>query len=87
MLEMDKKRVLRLVKSVLQVAIAVIGIGWVVSKMSWKDHALAILPGQSMPTKNVVLATEHATDADLAYEIVDPRTGATITLPARSSCQ
>jgi hypothetical protein len=81
MLEMDKKRVLRLVKSILQVAIAVIGIGWVVSKMSWKDHALAILPGQSMPTKNVVLATEHATDADLAYQIVDPRTGATITLP------
>jgi len=79
--KMDKKQRLRIVKTIIQVGIAVVGIWWVVSKMSWKDHVLAILPGQTMPTKDVVLATDHATDSDLAYQVIDPRTENTITLP------
>jgi uncharacterized protein (TIRG00374 family) len=78
---MDKKHVWKIVRFVLQLVVAVIGIWWVVSKMSWKDHVLAILPGDSMPTKNVVLATNRATDEDAVFFVIDPRTGKTIPLP------
>jgi uncharacterized protein (TIRG00374 family) len=78
--EMDKKRLLKIVKSLAQVAVAVVGIWWVISKMSWKDHVLAVLPGQTMPAPNVVLATDHATETDLVYQVINPRTGATIAL-------
>jgi len=78
---MDKKRALKIVRFVLQIAVATIGIAWVVSKISWRDHALAILPGQTMPTKDVVLATSDATDQDLSFPVIDPRSGKTISLP------
>jgi glycosyltransferase 2 family protein len=77
---MDKKRLLNIVKTLLQVAVAVVGIWWVISKMSWKDHVLAVLPGQTMPTPDVVLATDQATDQDAVYQVIDPRTGTTISL-------
>jgi hypothetical protein len=77
---MDKKHVLKVAKFLVRWGIAVVGIWWVISKMSWKDHVLALLPGQSMPVKNVVLASDHATDQDEFYPVIDPRTGATITL-------
>ncbi len=78
---MDKKHILKFSRFLVRWGIAVVGIWWVISKMSWKDHVLAVLPGQTMPTPNVVLATDHATDADLVYQVIDPRSDRTIILP------
>jgi glycosyltransferase 2 family protein len=77
---MDKKHILKFFRFLVRWGIAVVGIWWVISKMSWKDHVLAVLPGQTMPTKNVVLAGEQATDQDDFYRVIDPRTGTAITL-------
>jgi glycosyltransferase 2 family protein len=77
---MDKNHILKFSKFLVRWGIAVVGIWWVISKMSWKDHVLAVLPGQTMPTKNVALVGEQATDQDSFYRVIDPRTGTAITL-------
>jgi uncharacterized protein (TIRG00374 family) len=66
---MDKKHALNIGKFLVRWGIAVVGIWWVISKMSWHDHVWAVLPGQTMPTKNLVLATDHATDQDLVFKV------------------
>src|ERR1700728_4467655 len=77
---MGKKTVLKLGKFLIRWGIAVVGIWWVVSKMSWHDHVWAILPGQTVPTRDVRLVDQHATDAYTFFHVIDPRTGKVITL-------
>jgi glycosyltransferase 2 family protein len=79
---MNKKRILNLGKFVVRWGIAVVGIWWVISQMYWHDHVWAILPGQTMPTPNVTLVGQDATDADPNFRVIDPRTGTAITLSA-----
>jgi uncharacterized protein (TIRG00374 family) len=67
---MDKKRAVNLGKNLFRWGIAVVGIWWVISKMSWHDHVWAILPGQTVPTKNLVLADQHAEDSDAIFHVV-----------------
>ena len=67
---MNRKSAIKLGENVIRCTIAVVGIWWVISKMSWHDHVWAILPGQTMPTKDVVLANSHAMDEDPAYDVV-----------------
>jgi hypothetical protein len=76
----SKKTVLKLGKFLVRWGIAVIGIWWVISKMSWHDHVWAILPGNTMPTKDVRVANEYATDASNYFDVIDPRTGKQITI-------
>ncbi len=76
----SKKTVLKLGKFLVRWGIAVIGIWWVISKMSWHDHVWAVLPGNTMPTKDVRVANEYATDASNYFDVIDPRTGKQITI-------
>jgi glycosyltransferase 2 family protein len=80
---MDKKLVLKIVKQFVRWGIAVIGIWWVISQMSWHDHIWAFLPGRAMPVKNLTLTDAHALEGDAAYHVVDPQSGKTIEIPAK----
>ena len=85
---MDKKRVLKFAKSVRPLAIAVIGIWWVDQQDVVERSRLAVLAGQDDAHEKCRAGDRNiATDADLAYQVFDPRTGRTITLPRRSSCE
>jgi uncharacterized protein (TIRG00374 family) len=66
---MDKKHALQIGKFLIRWGIAVVGIWWVISKMSWHDHVWGILPGQTMPTRDLVLADSNARDEDPAYRV------------------
>jgi uncharacterized protein (TIRG00374 family) len=78
---MKKNTLLKLAKFLVRWGIAVVGIWWVVSKMSWYDHVWAILPGTTLPTKDVRLLDQNATDFNTSFHVVDPRTGKEIILP------
>lgn len=59
--------------------IAVLGIWWVVSNMSWRDHVLA-LDADNRPFR-APLATRDAAETAQSFDIVDPTNGQTRTLP------
>ena len=78
---MDKKIVLKIARQFVRWGIAIVGIWWVISQMSWHDHVWAFLPGRSMPQKNLVLVDPHALETSAFYNVVDPQTGRTVTVP------
>jgi glycosyltransferase 2 family protein len=80
---MDKQKALKYGKFVIRWGIAIVGLCWVVLNMSWHDHALALLPGQSMP-QTVTLADATQGEGDLFYKVIDPATGKTLQLSARN---
>lgn len=57
---MEKKLALKIVKQLVRWGIAVVGIWWVISQMSWHDHVWAFLPGRAMPVKNLTVTDENA---------------------------
>jgi uncharacterized protein (TIRG00374 family) len=77
---MEKKKVIKIGTSILRWSIAVVGIFWVLHQISWRDQVLAILPGQTIPTR-VNLADRSATDSDKIYKVIDPVSGSTLALP------
>ncbi len=77
---MDKKRVLKIATEFVRWTIAVVGIWWVISQMSWHDHVWGFLPGETMPAKNLVLTDRAATENSPVYHVIDPRTGKIIAL-------
>jgi hypothetical protein len=79
---MDKKLFLKIVKQFVRWGIAVVGIWWVISQMSWHDHVWAFLPGRAMPVKNLTLTDTHALEGDAVYHVIDPQSGKTIEIPA-----
>jgi hypothetical protein len=79
---MKKQRVIKIAKFVIRWGIAVFGIWYVLSLMSWHDRVWGILPGQSMPLRgglNVVGTGARDTDAE--FHVIDPRSKKTIVLP------
>jgi len=77
---MDKKHALNFLKFLVRWGIAVIGIWWVISKMSWYDHASVLLPGRPMPVL-CRIDSQHAGDNDLIFRVLDPQTGAALNVP------
>jgi uncharacterized protein (TIRG00374 family) len=75
---MDKKRALKIGKFVLRWGIAVLGIWYVISRMTWNSRVLAILPGDTRPT-SVVLAQPAQEDSPI-FVVIDP-SGKQISLP------
>jgi uncharacterized protein (TIRG00374 family) len=67
---MDKKRALKFGKFVLRWGIAVLGIWYVISRMTWNSRVLAILPGDTRPT-SVVLALPAQEDS-ASFVVIDP---------------
>jgi hypothetical protein len=63
--------------------IAVFGIWYVLSQMSWPDHILAVLPGQTMP-RWLALAENQAGEGDYQYSVIVD--GRRITLPRDATC-
>jgi glycosyltransferase 2 family protein len=79
---MDKQKLYRLAKFAIRWGIAVFGIVYVISRMSWHDHVWGILPGQTH-AQLLQLAEPSAGDGDAVYQVVDPSDkSATISLPA-----
>ncbi|HEX4054658.1 MAG TPA: lysylphosphatidylglycerol synthase transmembrane domain-containing protein [Tepidisphaeraceae bacterium] len=78
---MDKKRVLKIAKEFVRWTIAVVGIWWVISQMSWHDHVWGFLPGETMPRKNLVVTDPLAKENSAFYHVIDPRTGKIIAIP------
>jgi len=79
-----RKQVFQISKFLIRWGIAVVGIWWVLSRMSWHDQVLAILPGQTMP-QMLTLVGESAGETDSEYRVKDPRNkDAVITLQAHA---
>jgi glycosyltransferase 2 family protein len=78
---MDQKHVVKIAKELVRWTIAVVGIWWVVSQMSFRDHVWGFLPGEPMPRSNLVLTDAHATESSPVYHVIDPSTGKVIALP------
>jgi hypothetical protein len=81
---MDKKLALKIVKEVVRWTIAVVGIWWVISQMSWHDHVWAFLPGRAMPVKSLTLVDKNAQDSSPSYNVIDPQTGKTVSISAQA---
>ncbi|MGD0464743.1 MAG: lysylphosphatidylglycerol synthase transmembrane domain-containing protein [Tepidisphaeraceae bacterium] len=79
---MEKKLALKIVKQFVRWGIAVVGIWWVISQMSWHDHVWAFLPGRSMPQKNLTVTDENAPEDSAIYHVIDPQTGKTVSISA-----
>jgi glycosyltransferase 2 family protein len=67
---MNKKQALKFGRFLVRWGIAVIGIWWVISKMSWHDHVWALLPGQNMPTKDLTLTDWAADESSGVYHVI-----------------
>ncbi|MGD0389828.1 MAG: lysylphosphatidylglycerol synthase transmembrane domain-containing protein [Tepidisphaeraceae bacterium] len=67
---MNEKQALKFGRFLVRWGIAVIGIGWVISQMSWHDHVWAFLPGQNMPTKDLTLTDWAADESSDAYHVI-----------------
>ncbi|MDP9174607.1 MAG: flippase-like domain-containing protein [Planctomycetota bacterium] len=76
---MQKQQGLKIAKFVIRWGIAVLGIYYVISRMSWHDRVLAILPGQTVP-RSLALAEKGAGENQLQYNVID-RSGAFVTVP------
>ena len=76
---MNKKQTLKIAKFLVRWGIAVVGIWWVISKMSWHDHVWAFLPGQNMPTKDLTLTDYAADESSGVYHVIIA--GKTVALP------
>jgi uncharacterized protein (TIRG00374 family) len=81
---MDKKLALKIVKEVVRWTIAVVGIWWVISQMSWYDHVWAFLPGRAMPVKSLTLVDKNAQDSSPSYNVIDPQTGKRVSISAQA---
>jgi glycosyltransferase 2 family protein len=81
---MDKKLALKIVKEVVRWTIAVVGIWWVISQMSWHDHVWAFLPGRTMPVKSLTLTDKNALDSSSSYNVIDPQTGKRVSISAEA---
>jgi len=79
---MNKKLALKIVKQLVRWGIAVVGIWWVISQMSWHDHVWAFLPGRPMPVKNLTVTDENAPQDSKGYHVIDPQTGKTVLISA-----
>jgi hypothetical protein len=75
---MQNQRIRKIVTQVVRWGIAVFGIWYVLSQMSWHDHILAVPRGQSVP-QSLVLADNEAGEGDYQYKVIDQ--GRTIVLP------
>jgi hypothetical protein len=67
---MNRKQALKFARFLVRWGIAVVGIWWVISKMSWHDHVWALLPGQSVPTKDLTLTDLRADESSDFYDVV-----------------
>jgi hypothetical protein len=67
---MNRKQALKFGRFLVRWGIAVIGIWWVISKMSWHDHVWALLPGQAMPTKDLTLTDFAADESSGVYHVI-----------------
>jgi hypothetical protein len=67
---MNKKLALRFARFLVRWGIAVIGIWWVISQMSWHDHVWAFLPGRNMPTKDLILTDWAADESSDVYHVI-----------------
>jgi glycosyltransferase 2 family protein len=76
---MQKQQVLKISWFVIRWGIAVFGIWYVISRMTWHDRVLAILPGQTMP-QSLPTAEDNATDSDGQFRVRLP-SGEIVTLP------
>src|SRR5580698_3626290 len=72
-----RKRILPILKFSIRWGIAIFGILYVVSKMSWHDQ----IHVPSISTHPLNLVSKNAQDTDPVFEAVDPRTGNTIQVP------
>src|SRR5208282_1024412 len=72
-----RKQTLPILKFTVRWGIAVFGIWYVVSKMSWHDRIWAVPPGESAPQWMTVVG-ETAQETDNAFQVIDPRNGAII---------
>jgi uncharacterized protein (TIRG00374 family) len=71
---MNKQTILKILKFTIRWGIAVFGIWYVISKMSWNDRVWAILPGYTMP-QSVALSGETSGETDATYPVIDPTSG------------
>jgi uncharacterized protein (TIRG00374 family) len=71
---MQKQKVLKVAWNAFKWGIAVFGIWYVVSRMSWHDHVWALLPGHARPVL-VKTAADTAGEADESYDVQNPSGG------------
>ena len=79
---MQNQQFRKIVLQVVRWGIAVFGIWYVLSQMSWHDRILAVLPGRSMP-QSLVLAESEAGESNYDYRVIDQ--GRTIVLPREAT--
>ncbi|MGD1276546.1 MAG: lysylphosphatidylglycerol synthase transmembrane domain-containing protein [Tepidisphaeraceae bacterium] len=79
-----RKQAFQISKFLIRWGIAVVGIWWVLSRMSWHDQVLGILSRQTMVPQPLTLVGESAGETDSEYRVKDPRNNkAVITLQAQ----
>ncbi len=72
-----RKKLLPILWSTVRWGIAVFGILYVISKMSWHDQVYV----PSLSQKPLSLLTQNAQDTDPTFTVLDPRTGKPIAVP------
>lgn len=77
---MTRKQALHIGTFILRWGVAIVGIWWVISFLSWNDHVRAVLPGSDQP-ELLRLADQNARDDSLIYKVIDPRTGSVVAIP------
>lgn len=77
---MQKARIIHWGKFFIRWGVAAVGIWYVISRMSWHDQAMVILPGQTMP-RQVSLLSKTQGENDANYDILNPQTGHPQRLP------
>ncbi len=76
---MNKQKIIKILKFSARWGIAIVGVWYVLSRMSWHDQILGMLPGQkSMQVLRLAAVTN---EASLQYPVIDPISGGTIVLP------